>query len=144
MPCAQHLLPVGMTCSRVYWSTINPRRRTVYTVRTVSAGPPAAADLHCVVDHCGSHAEVRLALSTFNSPAETVRGADSCEPFFLKFAAPWYILTCNETLNFFSFSFLPIFLTNSVFLRFTRLYNFGRALNYFPYTVVKGQKVVQM
>ncbi|KAF0291388.1 Histone-lysine N-methyltransferase 2A [Amphibalanus amphitrite] len=62
VPSGRSLMPVGMTCSRVYWSTINPRRRTVYTVRTVSAGPLPPSDRHCLVDHSLSHAQVERSL----------------------------------------------------------------------------------
>ena len=58
VPSGPTLLPVGLTCSRVYWSTINPRRRTVYTVRTVSAGPPAVSERHCLVDHSQGRPQV--------------------------------------------------------------------------------------
>ncbi|XP_037073210.1 histone-lysine N-methyltransferase 2A-like [Pollicipes pollicipes] len=61
---SRYLLPVGMSCSRVYWSTINPRRRTVYTVRTVSTGPPPPSDVHCVVDHSLDREQVRACLES--------------------------------------------------------------------------------
>ncbi|XP_061072519.1 histone-lysine N-methyltransferase 2A [Conger conger] len=34
-----HLFPIGYQCSRVYWSTVDARRRCVYTFRILACGP---------------------------------------------------------------------------------------------------------
>ncbi|KAJ8280583.1 hypothetical protein GJAV_G00056510 [Gymnothorax javanicus] len=40
-----HLFPIGYQCSRVYWSTVDARRRCVYTFRILACGPLLAGSV---------------------------------------------------------------------------------------------------
>ncbi|XP_078538373.1 histone-lysine N-methyltransferase 2A isoform X2 [Lissotriton helveticus] len=50
--CEDKLFPIGYQCSRVYWSTIDARKRCVYTCKIMECQPPASEpDINSTVEH---------------------------------------------------------------------------------------------
>ncbi|KAJ8388344.1 hypothetical protein AAFF_G00134980 [Aldrovandia affinis] len=50
--CERKLFPIGYQCSRVYWSTLDARKRCVYTCKILVCRPPVVeADINSTVEH---------------------------------------------------------------------------------------------
>nr|XP_020650223.1 histone-lysine N-methyltransferase 2A [Pogona vitticeps] len=50
--CEDKLFPIGYQCSRVYWSTMDARKRCVYTCKIMECRPPALEpDINSTVEH---------------------------------------------------------------------------------------------
>ncbi|XP_064207004.1 histone-lysine N-methyltransferase 2A-like isoform X3 [Anguilla rostrata] len=50
--CERKLFPIGYQCSRVYWSTLDARKRCVYTCKILVCCPPVVeADINSTMEH---------------------------------------------------------------------------------------------
>ncbi|XP_036381695.1 histone-lysine N-methyltransferase 2A [Megalops cyprinoides] len=50
--CERKLFPIGYQCSRVYWSTLDARKRCVYTCKILMCCPPVVEmDMNSTVEH---------------------------------------------------------------------------------------------
>uniref|UniRef100_A0A3Q2Y6S9 Histone-lysine N-methyltransferase n=1 Tax=Hippocampus comes TaxID=109280 RepID=A0A3Q2Y6S9_HIPCM len=49
--CERKLFPIGYQCSRVYWSTLDARKRCVYTCRILVCQPPLTS-FGSMINHC--------------------------------------------------------------------------------------------
>ncbi|XP_040903293.1 histone-lysine N-methyltransferase 2A isoform X2 [Toxotes jaculatrix] len=81
--CKRKLFPVGYQCSRVYWSTLDARKRCVYTCRILVCHPPVvesdlknmiASEENCTIAHSPPPT------ADFPDPFESPRRSDTLSP----------------------------------------------------------------
>nr|XP_060643229.1 histone-lysine N-methyltransferase 2A isoform X3 [Anolis sagrei ordinatus] len=74
--CEDKLFPIGYQCSRVYWSTMDARKRCVYTCKIMECRPPALEpDINSTVEHGDNRTVAHgLALLPAEIPAREGRG----------------------------------------------------------------------
>uniref|UniRef100_A0A3B4YCG1 Histone-lysine N-methyltransferase n=1 Tax=Seriola lalandi dorsalis TaxID=1841481 RepID=A0A3B4YCG1_SERLL len=81
--CKRKLFPVGYQCSRVYWSTLDARKRCVYTCRILVCRPPVvesdlksmiASEENCTIAHSPPP------IADFPDPFESPRRSDTLSP----------------------------------------------------------------
>ncbi|XP_061916064.1 histone-lysine N-methyltransferase 2A isoform X2 [Entelurus aequoreus] len=81
--CDRQLFPVGYQCSRVYWSTLDARKRCVYTCRILVCHPPVGeAALKSMVASEENHtiAHSPPPIQDFPDPFESQRRSDTLSP----------------------------------------------------------------
>uniref|UniRef100_A0A1A8V3E7 Histone-lysine N-methyltransferase n=1 Tax=Nothobranchius furzeri TaxID=105023 RepID=A0A1A8V3E7_NOTFU len=81
--CKRKLFPVGYQCSRVYWSTLDARKRCVYTCRILVCHPPVAeSGLKCMMaaEENRTIAHSPPPLTDFPDPFESPRRSENLSP----------------------------------------------------------------
>ncbi|XP_069546277.1 histone-lysine N-methyltransferase 2A isoform X1 [Brachyistius frenatus] len=81
--CKRKLFPVGYQCSRVYWSTLDARKRCVYTCRILVCHPPVAeSDLMSMMapEENRTTAHSPPPIIDFPDPFESPRRSDTLSP----------------------------------------------------------------
>uniref|UniRef100_A0A3Q0R0M0 Histone-lysine N-methyltransferase n=1 Tax=Amphilophus citrinellus TaxID=61819 RepID=A0A3Q0R0M0_AMPCI len=81
--CKRKLFPVGYQCSRVYWSTLDARKRCVYTCKILVCHPPVAeSDLKNMIapEENRTIAHSPPPLTDFPDPFESPRRSDTLSP----------------------------------------------------------------
>ncbi|MEQ2224420.1 hypothetical protein ILYODFUR_007245 [Ilyodon furcidens] len=81
--CKRKLFPVGYQCSRVYWSTLDARKRCVYTCRILVCHPPVAeSDMKSVMgpEENRTIAHSPPPITDFPDPFESPRRSENLCP----------------------------------------------------------------
>uniref|UniRef100_A0A671WR88 [histone H3]-lysine(4) N-methyltransferase n=1 Tax=Sparus aurata TaxID=8175 RepID=A0A671WR88_SPAAU len=81
--CKRKLFPVGYQCSRVYWSTLDARKRCVYTCRILVCHPPVVeSDLKNMMapEENRTIAHSPPSITEFPDPFESPRRSDTLSP----------------------------------------------------------------
>ncbi|KAM9359312.1 histone-lysine N-methyltransferase 2A [Symphorus nematophorus] len=81
--CKRKLFPVGYQCSRMYWSTLDARKRCVYTCRILVCHPPVAeSDLKNMMaaEENRTIAHSPPPITDFPDPFESPRRSDTLSP----------------------------------------------------------------
>ncbi|XP_076592183.1 histone-lysine N-methyltransferase 2A isoform X5 [Chaetodon auriga] len=81
--CKRKLFPVGYQCSRVYWSTLDARKRCVYTCRILVCHPPVVeSDLKNMMapEENRTIAHSPSPITDFPDPFESPRRSDTLSP----------------------------------------------------------------
>ncbi|XP_041850190.1 histone-lysine N-methyltransferase 2A isoform X3 [Melanotaenia boesemani] len=81
--CKRKLFPVGYQCSRVYWSTLDARKRCVYTCRILVCHPPVSeSDLKSLTAPEANRtiAHSPPPITDFPDPFETPRRSETLSP----------------------------------------------------------------
>uniref|UniRef100_A0A3Q1G711 Histone-lysine N-methyltransferase n=1 Tax=Acanthochromis polyacanthus TaxID=80966 RepID=A0A3Q1G711_9TELE len=81
--CKRKLFPVGYQCSRMYWSTLDARKRCVYTCRILVCHPPVAeSDLKSIMapEENRTIAHSPPPITDFPDPFESPRRSDTLSP----------------------------------------------------------------
>ncbi|TNN75525.1 Histone-lysine N-methyltransferase 2B [Liparis tanakae] len=81
--CKRKLFPVGYQCSRVYWSTLDARKRCVYTCKILVCHPPVVeSDLKnmMALEENRTIAHSPPSIADFPDPFESPRRSDSLSP----------------------------------------------------------------
>ncbi|XP_034718401.1 histone-lysine N-methyltransferase 2A isoform X2 [Etheostoma cragini] len=81
--CKRKLFPVGYQCSRVYWSTLDARKRCVYTCRILVCHPPVVeSDLKNMMapEENRTIAHSPPPIADFPDPFESPRRSDTLSP----------------------------------------------------------------